>query len=314
MPVRSVKNQYRGINAHLHSFWQGEHKWNRFHNVHVAHLMAGLKAQLLPLGYTAETEESLQIRRIGDTPRQPRADIVVRDLDPLRPPQFSSALHAPTLTVEELVGEADFERPYYAVAVYERSPDTQAVAWVELLSPTNKGILEDAQTYLAKRRLLLEQGIVFVELDYLHETPPTFAPLDDYTRREPHAHPYRIVVLDPRPDFRTGPSFVGEFDADEPIPTVTIPLNAGDRVDFDFNAAYQKTFVEALYGYDMDYAALPLNFERYNEADQTRIARRMLSVLEAAAAGIDLETGPFPIKDIPLNEALTQTAMLQNKG
>ncbi len=57
-PVRSIKNQYRGINAHLHSFWQARHKWNRFHNVHIAHLVGLLKAQLLPMGYTAVNEEA----------------------------------------------------------------------------------------------------------------------------------------------------------------------------------------------------------------------------------------------------------------
>lgn len=57
--VYTAKNQYDGINAHLHSFWQGTGKWHRFHNVYIAQLLMALKAQLIPLGYTAETEESL---------------------------------------------------------------------------------------------------------------------------------------------------------------------------------------------------------------------------------------------------------------
>ena len=69
--VQSIKNQYFGINAHLHSFWQGAGKWHRFHNVHIAHLLVALKAQLIPMGYTAETEESLQIRRIAYQPAYP---------------------------------------------------------------------------------------------------------------------------------------------------------------------------------------------------------------------------------------------------
>jgi len=29
--VRSIKNQYIGINAHLHSLWQSEGGWDEFH-------------------------------------------------------------------------------------------------------------------------------------------------------------------------------------------------------------------------------------------------------------------------------------------
>jgi hypothetical protein len=37
-PIRAIKNQYPGINAHLHSFWQGEGEWNNFHNRHIGDL------------------------------------------------------------------------------------------------------------------------------------------------------------------------------------------------------------------------------------------------------------------------------------
>jgi hypothetical protein len=68
--------------------------------------------------------------------------------------------------------------------------------------------------------------------------------------------------------------------------------------------AYQRTFEEALYGYDLVYSELPPNFERYSPADQQRIAARMLAVLEAQRNGIDLETGPFAVQEIVLEEAL----------
>lgn len=138
--VRSVKNQYLGINAHLHSYWQGIGKWNRFHNVHIAQLLVTLKARLLPMGYTAETEESLQIRRV--------ADILIGDLGRQRVPHLqSSRMDVQTLPMEEFVdAEDDTEHPYYAVAIYERMVNELSipVAWIELLSPSNKGGSLDA--------------------------------------------------------------------------------------------------------------------------------------------------------------------------
>ncbi len=314
--VRSIKNQYLGINAHLHSHWQGIGKWNRFHNVHIAQLLVTLKARLLPMGYTAETEESLQIRRVADHPSLPRADILIGDLGSNRTP--ASPLRyadVQTLPIEEFVdAEDDAEHPYYAVAIYERLVNDLSipVAWIELLSPSNKGGSLDAQSYRAKRKELLRNGLVFVELDYLHETPPTFERLADYSKQKAGAHAYHIVVLDPRPTFMQGRVYLHEFDVDDLIPTVKIPLNGNDILDFDFGMAYRKTFEEALYGYDMDYRRLPMNFDRYSKDDQGRIAGRMLAVLEAATNGLDLETGPFPVKPLPLETALAKLETVQH--
>lgn len=57
--IRSVQNQYRGINAHLHSLWQAEGKWHHFHNVYIAGLMQALNAQLRQMNYVAEIEDAL---------------------------------------------------------------------------------------------------------------------------------------------------------------------------------------------------------------------------------------------------------------
>src|SRR5688572_13293980 len=98
-PIRSIKNQYRGINAHLHSFWQSEGGWDSFHSSHITYLTAALKAKLLPKGYTAESQQSLQIRSLEDELSQ-----------------------------------------YIAVGIYEfvQGDHDEPVAWIELLSPSNK--------------------------------------------------------------------------------------------------------------------------------------------------------------------------------
>ncbi|MCE7982076.1 MAG: hypothetical protein DYG89_12845 [Caldilinea sp. CFX5] len=118
-----------------------------------------------------------------------------------------------------------------------------------------------------------------------------------------------IVVLDPRPDLQNGKVYLAEFDVDAPIPTVLIPLNGADLLRFDFGASYRKTFEEELYGLEfVDYRELPQRFQRYQPADQARIAARMIAVLAARQDGVDLETGPFAAKAMPLDVALATVA------
>src|SRR5215207_3466591 len=102
-PVKSIRNQYLGINAHLHSQWQAEGRWSGFHTLQIGDLLRLLKAKLRPLGYTADIEESLQIRRLGDTTGYLRADIAVYDLNPQRINQSSTRLRENTIPLPELL-------------------------------------------------------------------------------------------------------------------------------------------------------------------------------------------------------------------
>lgn len=316
IPVRSIKNQYRGINAHMHSLWQAEHKWNNFHNVHIADLVVTLKAQLFPMGYTATVEDSLQIRRLGNDITFPRADIIIRDKDLQRamtPVVETSGQVYPVRLNELLEDDEDLEHPYYAVVIYERGQANSGapIAWLELLSPSNKGDSRDAIAYRNKRRDLVRSDVVFVELDYLHLTPGTFWRFGDYTRNEPDSHPYRVFVLNPHPAVKDEDIYLKQFDVDQELPSVIIPLSGKDRLNFNFGIPYRKTFEEMLYGLeDVDYTQLPLNFERYSQADQTRIVNRMLAVLQASKSGIDLETSaPLPIENpVSLDDGLKQLA------
>ena len=314
-PIRTIKNQYRGINAHLHSYWQAERKWNRFHNVHVTDIMKRLQVDLYPMGYIAQIEDSLQIRRIGDDVKLPKADLIISDLKPANRPKLSAYPRTSTLVIEDLlIDQLDIDHPYSSIVIREReSSSAEPVAWIELLSQSNKGDTKDAKTYYGKRWALLENGIVFVELDYLHETPATFENIPDYTRKDDDAQPYRIMVLDSRLDFRHGPVELEEFGVDiAPIP-MTIPLNGTDKVNIDFGTIYQTTFEEARYGYspDLDYHQLPLHFDSYTRPDQERIVARMLAIIQAEQAGVDLETAaPWPTQRVSLEEGLLELQKL----
>jgi hypothetical protein len=328
-PIHSIKNQYRGVNAHLHSYWQAMGGWSRFHNPHLSHLTSVLKSVLLPMGYTAELEPSLQIRRIDFAEvSDPQSDVTIYDVDSARSqqlrgvPVISSASELVMPVLEALRSDTVSEKEYDATAIYEFRPGKldrgEPVAWIELLSPSNKPGGQDVWEYITKRDKLIEAGLVFVEMDYLHESAPTLRRVPNYraTRRrvaDEDSHPYRIAVIDPRPDLKAGLARIVEFDVDTPIPTVNIPLNA-DVLQFDFGVPYRKTFEEMFYGAELvDYIQLPMNFDRYSRADQTRIARRMLAVLEAKRDGIDLEMGPFPVKEVTLEEALQQIEVLKKQ-
>jgi len=216
----------------------------------------------------------------------------------------------------KLLGEGELsEKQYSAIAIYDRQSRGQPVAWIELPSPSNKGSSRDAETYREKRLKVLQSRIVYVEIDYLHESMPTFPLIVDYRGRKgpaANAHPYRIIVIDPRPEFDAGEAWINEFDVDQPIPTVIIPLNGEDKLDFDFGIPYVKTFEEMLYGAEIvDYSQLPVNFNHYSEADQVRIVSRILTIIEAAQRGDNLEENvPHTVKSISLQEGLAQLASL----
>lgn len=325
--VRSVKNQFSGINPYLHSYYQGVGGWGRFHNMHLSDLAKTLKAQLLPMGYTADLEASLQIRRVDEEETSyPRSDVTVYDLDPFRPmnpPTRITTSPAPgerVLSIHDVIPEDIFsEQPYTAVGIYEFVPGKadlgEPIVWIELLSPSNKPGGSNASEYLDKRLKILQSGIVLVEIDYLHEFALTLEGLVPYrvSRDFPvDGHPYRIAVIDPRPSMEKGSARVTEFDVDVPIPAITLPLNAGDKLHFDFGIPYRKTYEEALYGLELvDYRELPMNFHRYNPADQQRIANRIVTVLEAAHEGKNLEDAPFPVGELSLEEALMKIEALK---
>jgi hypothetical protein len=121
------------------------------------------------------------------------------------------------------------------------------------------------------------------------------------TGHERRPHPYRILAVDTRDPEATALVRVRQFDVDDPIASLPVSLNAADHLEIDFDTPYHATYKSALYGLErVDYAQLPVNFDRYREPDQARIVNRMLAVLEAAQAGHDLETGAFAVRGLGL--------------
>lgn len=331
--IEVVRNQYLGINAHLHSHWQAGGEWHEFHTAYIVDLTRTLKRALRPLGYTAGIESSLQIRRMDEFDSRPESDIGIYDLNPVsagQPPiqqrgsVITSAAYDVVLDLPELLVSEEEPAEYRAIAIYEARSNRnrgEPVAWIEILSPANKpGGRHDVE-YLEKRDKLFDSALVFVEIDFLHESPPTFRTIPTYYAPkqkpifDPNAHPYRIIVIDPRPIFTQGKAHLYHFDVEMLIPEITIPLSGEDQVVVDLQSPYNRTLEETFFTSDfVDYARFPTNFDHYSPADQQRIAARMVAVLKAAKEGKDLESGPFPLPKISLDKALASIDELNQEN
>jgi hypothetical protein len=203
--VQSLKNQYRGINAHLHSKLQAGGGWVDFHAQHIADLARLFKMQLHGKGYTVRIQDSLQIKRLSlDTllieALHPESDVLVygekSSTTAAHPEEGMTAAEESATIAELLVAKPVSERKYRAVVIYQVTPSRDdsgvPVAWIEVLSPANKGNSKDTRLYANKRLDLIAAGLVFVELDYLHESPATMESIPRYYRP-----PLTLILIAP---------------------------------------------------------------------------------------------------------------------
>lgn len=308
MPIRSSKNQYRGINAHLNSYIQNvSGEWLSFHNAYIVNLTYAIDEKL-PQGYFARNERSLQI--IEDSPlfdeprtRRPLPDVTVFAAQETASPSATVEASLPSVItpVAETLDPDDEDSFLPAVVIYASEGDNllgKVVARIELLSPANKPKGNGYPLYRDKRNSTLYGGIPLIEIDFLHQLPPLIRALPSYPDGEANAKAYSITVNDPRPDVRHGVSRIYTFGVDEPLPIVALPLKGEDVLNFDFNVPYNQTFERTrFYQTVVDYEQKPLNFESYSPEDQARIVRRLEAIQKAIKQGQDLEQHvPLPLE------------------
>lgn len=309
--ITSSVNQYLGVNAHFQSLavsYGNGGLWREFHRSHITDLTRALNVELEPRGYIAHQEDSLQIGFFPDD-YKPESDVLIRDVKPMgRERQSASAapsvmaLPAATLIDSE---ESRIKAPS-AIKIYRLEADEAAglpVTWIELLSPSNK-TGHGLETYSAKRDAMLQLRVVFVEIDYLHGVSTSLDSIPDYrpagrgAKPSPDAYPYHMWMIDPRlPREHEESAALASFCVDDPIPNFAIPLIAGERLRFNFNAVYHQTFrLQPGFGRRVDYSKPPVDvLLDYNTRDQRAITARMLTVQALAAQGVDLSAGPFPV-------------------
>jgi hypothetical protein len=288
MPASSV-NPYRGINAHLHSIAQNPVKgsptiWTSFHASHIGHIADLLNAQLPP-HYIARPEQSLQIRAENIEAERiqwshPRPDVgIFRTGGGQISPDAAEALldeHARTVPIADMLA---LKITRSAVAIYEVSDHEhmgQPVTRIELLSEDNKLGSKGYAGYLSNRLIALQSGTSLIELDYLHQSASPLPGIPAYPD-DTKSHAYTLCVTDMRYGHNTGSvTLVYDIDVDTPLPArVRIPLARDDSLIFDFEAAYESTFRAGRWGTNIDYAALPRNFDTYSSDDLTRIHQVM---------------------------------------
>lgn len=304
MTIRSRKNQYNGINAHLHSYLQHEPGgWESFHAEHIADLRRVIDSAL-PQGYYARSERSLQLTELnvwtGDSiSRYSKQDVGIYSQQ--IPQNLTSLENQDSIQTIPLLDTLPDDDDLRSIVISQKEPDgnLRPITRLELLSPANKPPGSHAAQYLRKRRETLQSGINLVEIDYLHERRSPIPVLPDYTVDEPVSSPYLILVSNPYPSIEQGVMQIISLHVDDLLPSLTIPLAEGDAFDLDFDAAYQSTFSQNRYYGEVavDYAEPPINLDRYSKADQARIEQRMTAIADAFGRGDDLNKAPFPIQD-----------------
>lgn len=293
MALHSDKNLYPGINPHLNSFLQDEDGgWESFHAQYIVGIANTLDRQL-PSNYYALAEKSLQVSEIGladEQQRRTRPDISIYRVGASSGRATSASVAAAPSAILPLVATLEDEDDYLTgVVIYEIEKGVlpgKPVTRIEVLSPGNKPPQSNYRQYMAKRLQTLRSGLTLVELDYLHETRPVINLLPSYPAGDEGAAPYTIVVSDPHPVPEEGRIALYDFGVDDPIPSVSIPLAGKDSTTLDFGAIYSDLFESVrVYKIIVDYEQEPVHFERYTDADQQRIRRRMKEIKEQFAEG-----------------------------
>lgn len=288
-----------GINAHLHSNLQNRPGgWIGFHNTYIDAVGQAIQAQLdqvYPGRYLVDPTKSIQITEEDDTNRRRNPDATINEIEPATAQTVSAPIPTPTLVLEARETISDPEL-LTALAIREVTGDASLgdiVAWIEVLSPTNK-VGDGLLNYRQKRAETIAADISLVEFDYLHETP---SPIDRVPRypAEEGAFPYLIAINDRRLTDQYGKINIYGCHVDEPIPEIYIPLKGHELIRFDPNPSYNDAFERfPALSYRLDYEREPERFNTYSPTDQERIRRRMRVVGEASQQGTDLDAGPFP--------------------
>lgn len=292
MPIHSKTNLYPGINAHLNSFLQQEGGgWESFHAEHIIDLRRVLAAKL-PAGYYATSEKSLQITPLtwfgGGITRGAKPDITILQRERFESPS-SAAIRVAEPTAVYPISELmiDQEDDFIGIVVYEYKVGElpgKPVTRIELLSPTNKPPHTDYGQYRAKRQQTLESGISLVEIDYLHQTAPANPLVKNYSTGEADAYPYNITIDIPQSSLSSGRVEHYGVDVDATLPVISVPLLGNDTAALDLQDAYHRTYAsEGFFDIIVDYAADPVNLDRYTPDDQMKI-RALLDTIRSGDA------------------------------
>jgi hypothetical protein len=275
--MNRLKNPYRGINAHLNSQLQNTGDWSDFHTLFIATLRTHLTQLATPKGYRVSTEKSHQIR-VSDTSWSVRTrypDVAIYNPNPIATSAVVLSPQRLLLPLDELLSEDELDIYFRSIALY--NGQNKLVAWIELLSPSNKLPESAYYQFVEKRKDILRSQATYIEIDFLHQQPPTFKKIPDYSKHQVGSYPYRMVVI-PDASQENDNAIVIHVGIDEAIPVLDIALSPQDTISCDLDAVYQKVFEDNLLGQDIDYLQVPMQFNTYSPQDCRKIWQVMENI------------------------------------
>lgn len=234
-----MPSPFPGMNPYL----EQEDAWNDFHERFIPAAAEEIGRQVEP-AYIVKIEQNVYMHEFPDEGRTllVRPDAFLAESRGELPQQVAvSSLEAPAVT--QLSPAVVTERQSF-LEIRDRA-GRKLVTAVELLSPSNKRPGSDRQQYLHKRKQYAESGVHLVEIDLLRGGPRMpLVPL-------PPCDYYAVVCrAEKRPDEGIWPIRLRE-----PLPTIPIPLHAGDAdARLDLQALLHRVYDAAGYRhyiYDM---------------------------------------------------------------
>ena len=228
-------------------------KWMSVHSALTVEIARQLSQHLPPryvalpnerMVVTVAESDDVSITRGNIFPDTSIVDLGTREADAAETSGSIAAVAAPVLMVATLMPESI---PHVTVEIRD-SANEELVTAIEVLSPTNKGS-DGREEYLAKRRRILLSTAHLVEIDLLRNG--TRVP----TRPALPSFPYFVLVgrAEKRPLTEVRPIRLAD-----PLPTVPIPLLAGDAdVPLDLQQALTSVYDTFHYARMIDYRRPP---------------------------------------------------------
>jgi hypothetical protein len=207
-----MPSPFPGMNPYL----EQEDVWHDFHERFIPSITEAIVPQVRP-GYIVKIDEHVYIHERSAAEREflGRADASVTRSDiSISSRPGADVLEAPAHGRVPIA--IDVERLSFVEIRDRRS--REVIAIIEVLSPSNKRVGSDRETYLAKRRQMFASGVHLVEIDLLRGGPRL--PLEDLPDCD-----YCILVsrVEDRP--RVG---IWPLRLRERLPLIPIPLRAPD--------------------------------------------------------------------------------------
>lgn len=262
-------NLFTGVNPLLMSRLQVRGEFEGFHSMYIGGLVGHLNERL-PDNYYAHLAVKLDLyhRIIAGS----RYEDIFRHKKQYTHLTSDELETSPTLFVP--ISDFVLEKRDMVVAIWETSHEMPFMI-IEMLTPTKK--LGGKDAYTEKRKEFIQSNIILVEIDILHASP---SPID-YIPLYPHhegATPYYIAMTNLQETYKTA---IYQFGISQPMPTIRLPLFDGDSVLCDFDAVYQKAFVNGRFYMDINYADAPMELGAYRQSDQMAILSHLAKIRDA---------------------------------